>query len=223
LFRRVRSACRSSKYFTLLYQDKPEFLQAILEKKKLNKKVLWQVVIDARRPEGIIVDRFDKAISQSDLWSRRREYNLSLIQNKLGEIEREREELGKLVATTEARQDLLDIALARLQGLQNSDGLECGWDIRWLWDDGEIQQGFEDGSIRDGSPVDSFNGRGANRVSELVPSTTYSWWCTEGRDCPRHQGWVKALQEDLELERSDQVISFLQLVSIMLFIQCFNI
>jgi hypothetical protein len=197
-----------SSHSFLRLSQRSTLYQSLLERKNLDKNAIWQFVKDARRPEGMVVDQLGQAVSQNDLLGRRREFNLSLIQEKLNSIKGERAELEKLVAITEARQDLLDLALVRLQNLQKLGEMECGWDTRWLWDDSEIQHGFENGSIRNGLPDISLNGNGNKRASESVSSTPFSWWCIEGRECPRHQGWVKVLQEDLELERSDQV-SFL--------------
>lgn len=145
---------------------------------------------------------------QSALRARRREFNLSLIKQKLEEIEIQRQDLQRLVAVSDARQDLLDLALARMQDLQKQEEMECGWDTRWLWDDSEIQRSLENGSLQESYPSGNLNGRNSNHVAEPVSASTSTWWCIEGRDCVRHQGWIKLLQEDLELERMDQVRSF---------------
>jgi hypothetical protein len=174
----------------------------------LEKKALWDAVKDARRPEGIVVDQNGHVTSQQDLRFHRRKFNLALMRKNLDDIEKQRNELCRLVAITEARQDLLDLALARLQDLQSMEDLECGWDTRWLWDDSELQHGFENGSIFDGYPDGPLIARNKNHVPNPVTSTSSQWWCAEGQECIRHQGWVKLLQEDLELERSDQVDFF---------------
>jgi len=179
-------------------------MAALIEDSNLNKKVLWQAVKEARCPQGVVFDQHGQAAPQSTLWTRRREFNLSLIQAKLDEIENQRRDLHRLTAISDVRQDFLDLALARMQDLQTSGEMECGWDTRWLWDDCEIQRGMENGSFLESYPDGALSARTSDKVPESVPSSPPSWWCTEGRECERHQGWVKALQEDLELERSDQ-------------------
>lgn len=169
---------------------------------------MWQAVKDARCPEGVVFDQQGQKVSQSVLWARRKEFNLSLIQGKLDEIETQRQDLHRLLAIADARQDLLELALARMQDLQKLGEMECGWDTRWLWEDSEIQRGLENSSILESYPGGVLSGRTNDQVPEPILSSASTWWCVEGKECQRHQGWIKLIQEDLELERSDQV-SFL--------------
>jgi len=179
-------------------------MAALVESATLDKKDVWHAVKDARCPEGVVFDQQGQKVVQSVLWARRKAFNLSLIQEKLDEIERQRQDLHRLLAIADARQDLLDLALARMQDLQKLGEMECGWDTRWLWEDSEIQRGLENGSIFQSYPGGVLSGRSSDQVPEPMPSSASTWWCVEGRECQRHQGWIKLIQEDLELERSDQ-------------------
>lgn len=153
----------------------------------------------------MVINREGQAVPQQDILAHRRDFIVSVAQKHLEEIDSQRKSLAKLIAITEARQELLDLALARLQDLESMTILECGWDSRWLWDECKIQSGFADGSIRQSYPDGSLNGRPPDHAVKPIPSSASSLWCLEGNECSRHSGWAKLLQEDLELERSDQV------------------
>jgi len=176
-------------------------MASIIENAGLDKKMLWHAVKEAHCPEGIISASNGDKVPQSVLWARRKEFDLSLIKLKLDETEQQRQNLQRLIAVSDARQDLLDLALNRLQHLQAQGLMECGWDTRWLWDDSEIQLGLENGTLVDSYSAGGLSGSNDNHPPESASHS--AWWCSDGRECSRHQGWIKVLQEDLELERTD--------------------
>jgi hypothetical protein len=165
--------------------------------------MLWHAVKEARCPEGVVSDSKGDKVPQSVLWDWRKEFDFSLIKLKLDETEQQRQNLQRLIAVSDARQDLLDLALKRMQHLQTQGVMECGWDTRWLWDDNEIQLGLENGTLLKSYSAGGLSGSHDSQSPELASLAT--WWCSDGRECSRHQGWIKVLQEDLELERTDLV------------------
>jgi len=176
-------------------------MASIIENAGLDKKMLWHAVKEARCPEGVVSDSKGDKVPQSVLWDWRKEFDFSLIKLKLDETEQQRQNLQRLIAVSDARQDLLDLALKRMQHLQTQGVMECGWDTRWLWDDNEIQLGLENGTLLKSYSAGGLSGSHDSQSPELASLAT--WWCSDGRECSRHQGWIKVLQEDLELERTD--------------------
>lgn len=172
------------------------------------REVLWEVVKNAEKREGIVV-RADfvkpltlvtngsrpeeRRASRPDAAGKRRvEWEIGRLNVQLEEVVTEREMVKREMDTVLWREKVVDLAAERAEYVD-----QCGWDQRlcfgeeeWVDFGAEVLESYEE------------KGERTDEAMQVDGSSAHcEWWCTGKKKCERHAGWQKLRTAEVSFDK----------------------
>lgn len=178
------------------------------EKSGGKREVLWEVVKNAEKREGIVVradsvkpltpvtngSRLEeRRAGRPDATGKRRaEWEIDRLNVQLEDVVTEREMLKREMDTVLWREKVVNLATQRAENVD-----QCGWDQRLCFGEEEwVDFGAE--------VLESYEEKG-ERTEEAMQvdgsSAQCEWWCTGKKKCERHAGWQKLRTAEVSFDK----------------------